>query len=418
MPALPRGRSVTRVARRVLWGLAVCSRDRRRVRRGARHALAARTARSAARSRPRVLGAVPQEPRTSVSRRPGQGRVPRLPRLRARGLQEPGDGRLREMPRQGAVTGPPRRAGIACDRVPDVPRVRPRPRSRRRASGATTSRQGNASAIVQHATADCTKCHQSGRDSVRRRRELHGLPQGAARQSTADHAGSKGCLDCHHAHEPAVVAEGQRARRATRRPRQPHPVAHDACISLPRAAHLRGERRQVHRLPWPEDHAGRSLGAGAPRMPRLPRSSRPCRGRGSVCEMPPGRPGEPRERRRLRHAATRPMATIRSPLPPPARAATPRWPRPTRAPTPEASLCASCHKAHDFAASGRQDAMPGTATRARRRSSPRIPVTPIACRATARRPCTRPLRRRWPAASVTRRSSRPHHLATSAAWLP
>ncbi len=57
----------------------------------------------------------------------GKGRVPRLPRLRARRVQESGNGGLPELPRQGDG-GRPSRQPVQFDRVPDLPRVRARAR--------------------------------------------------------------------------------------------------------------------------------------------------------------------------------------------------------------------------------------------------------------------------------------------------
>ena len=112
VPALPRGRSMT--PGRATRALEPRRRGRDRWRAGVAalvHLLAARAAGSAARARSRGVGPVPHEPRARVSRRPGQGGVPRLPRLRARRVQEPRHGRLREVPRQGDGRRTSRRPG-------------------------------------------------------------------------------------------------------------------------------------------------------------------------------------------------------------------------------------------------------------------------------------------------------------------
>jgi hypothetical protein len=67
------------------------------------------------------------------------------------------------------------------------------------------SAQGNAPAVVTHATAECTTCHVP-----------HGEPTLASKECTtchderatehAKHTGSKGCVDCHNPHVPAREA--------------------------------------------------------------------------------------------------------------------------------------------------------------------------------------------------------------------
>jgi hypothetical protein len=88
--------------------------------------------------------------------------------------------------------------------------------------------EGKLPAIVQHATLDCDTCHHLEQTPSVVLAECSGCHEEVATRHAA-HAGSKGCSDCHSGHEPALAAKAVCASchaQAT----QPHPPAHDDCL--------------------------------------------------------------------------------------------------------------------------------------------------------------------------------------------
>ncbi|MGD0528730.1 MAG: hypothetical protein ABSE49_26575 [Polyangiaceae bacterium] len=95
--------------------------------------------------------------------------------------------------------------------------------------GCHASTQGGLPAIVQHATIDCATCHR-----------LEQTPSIVPATCTgchderdtkhARHAASNGCQDCHVGHAPAAAATTMCASCHVQA-KEPHPAAHDACLS-------------------------------------------------------------------------------------------------------------------------------------------------------------------------------------------
>ena len=272
-------------------------RDRRGGCRGPGQVLAARTEGGAARPRSRVLGAVPRDARPRVSRRRRKGAVQRLSRLRARRVQEPGCGRLRELPRPRDRRRPSRQP-VQFDRLPDVPCVRAGPlrahvhRLPRQARGPPARHRGARHGRLRDLS-------PPARDAVDRSRKLHDLPRRAS-----DEACGARWLDGMPRLPPAPRARGRGESRVRVLPcagRAAAPGRPRCLHRMPRAPRLRRQRRHVRRLPWREDHAGRERGARSPRLHELPFAAR-SRGRGDrVRALPPGRPGDARERGGMRH---------------------------------------------------------------------------------------------------------------------
>jgi hypothetical protein len=96
------------------------------------------------------------------------------------------------------------------------------------------SPQGNLAAVVHHATVDCSTCHHLAETpslvladctGCHAAVKLKHQTMGPARET-----GSHGCDDCHHGHEPASAAKTV-CTSCHNENKQPHPLAHDACIS-------------------------------------------------------------------------------------------------------------------------------------------------------------------------------------------
>lgn len=92
--------------------------------------------------------------------------------------------------------------------------------------------QGGLPAIVQHATVDCSTCHHLGRTpplvladctSCHDKIDLKHQTMGDARWP-----GTHGCVDCHHGHASAAKTVCTSCHNENK---QPHPPAHDACTS-------------------------------------------------------------------------------------------------------------------------------------------------------------------------------------------
>jgi hypothetical protein len=157
--------------------------------------------------------------------------------------------------------------------------------------------QGNAPAIVQHATADCSQCHQS----KEARSVVAATCVGCHTERALEHgrhAGSSGCLDCHRAHQPAAVAVAS-CGSCHAQARAPHPPAHDACTSC----------HEPHTFVASEGKCIGCHGAKSTLVDRLVPAHRglsllPCsacsrRGCDGVRAMPRRCPGQPRKRRRM-----------------------------------------------------------------------------------------------------------------------
>ena len=88
--------------------------------------------------------------------------------------------------------------------------------------------EGDLSAVVQHATAECTKCHRPHDDPSIVPADCASCHDERATKH-GEHAGSKGCLDCHGAHRPATAATVA-CSSCHAQPAGPHPAGHDSCI--------------------------------------------------------------------------------------------------------------------------------------------------------------------------------------------
>ena len=294
---------------------------RRHSRRGGRRTravLAARASRRPAASCPGVVGRVPHEPGASHPCGAAERRLRRLPRLRARRIQEPRNRGVREVPRKRRRRGPPGRDGRRGHGLLDVPFVRPRP------TGADVHRlpcaaPGPFAAIAQHATTDCTKCHRVHESPSIVPADCNGChTERAVRHG--EHTGSSGCLDCHRAHAPRLLPS-TRVLRAMRRPRdRTRPATNRASAATSRTISSRGGAG-VHPMPRREVDAGGRRRAGARRLHELPHAARARRGRRLLRRMP--RDGACRARN---------PGTLRR-LPCAAR----------RRPAPIAAACTSCH---------------------------------------------------------------------------
>ena len=300
VPPLPRGRAddADRAARRCgASPLAVVL--VRRVRRGARQALAARAEGRAARSRPRVVGAVPHDARAPDARRRGEGRVPRLPRLRARRVQEPGHGGLHELPRQGERRSPTTAAPssstdcLTCHAFA-LGRTAP------------TCIGCHASAAGPSARPSCSTPRSTARRATACTRPRRSSPRTAraattsARRSTPSTRARRAAVDCHRAHQPAAAATTACAS-CHAQAAQPHPAAHDACIGCHQphdfvaddgaCVGCHGAKTTLAEREVPA-HAV-CLNCHTPHAPG--------RGRDRVRAVPPGRPGDSRQRGGVRH---------------------------------------------------------------------------------------------------------------------
>ena len=235
-------------------------RDPGRRRRGARDPLASQPARSATPAGSLGMGPIPHEPRPRNSCGPGKSGVSRLPRRRARRVQEPRHGRLHEVPRQGVGQSASRWAGTCRDLLFDVPPVRARSA---RPDVHRLPREGGGRPARRRA-ARHGRMHEvppTSRRPVHRPRRLHELPR-----RTCDRA------------RPARRLEGVfgLSRRAPAGDRRNDGVLVVPCAArgaasggsrllhrLPSTPRLLGGRRAgVHPLPRREDDAGRGRGAG------------------------------------------------------------------------------------------------------------------------------------------------------------
>lgn len=88
--------------------------------------------------------------------------------------------------------------------------------------------EGDLSAVVQHATAECTKCHRPHDNPSIVPADCASCHDERATKH-GEHAGSKGCLDCHGAHRPATAATVA-CSSCHAQPAGPHPAGHDSCI--------------------------------------------------------------------------------------------------------------------------------------------------------------------------------------------
>lgn len=88
--------------------------------------------------------------------------------------------------------------------------------------------QDGAAAIVQHAAADCARCHRVHDSPSTAVAECTGCHEERAAEHER-HAGSNGCRDCHRVHEPAAAAL-QACPTCHAQPAGPRPAGHESCV--------------------------------------------------------------------------------------------------------------------------------------------------------------------------------------------